>query len=413
MSLADNELRERISALIDGELSAGEADELRARIDRDPGLRDEYESIRRTIEVVRGLRKAKAPPELRGLLRHAPPPRANRLRPWAIGTTLAAAAALLLVVVLDRGSAPSPGGGFREARTDEDPAGERIARPRAEAARESKSVADDGAVPTAVAGTRATGAGKARGQPQEGGVLDQEESESLSRKLEAKETRLAEESRRVAPRPPASAPAGEASRDSGRPQRAARKDPLLAKVESGAPLASRQERSVYFGLLERMGDEDLRAHFKVFLARGRNGFAPTPPRSLSERREAPVAAEGTILHRSEAMRVRALLMRGFPLDRGAERRRKRKEAGATLAANEKELFFDVDATPDDLTQILAWLDSVDDSRLGDAVKLKKAPGGAGSSGEKSGGIAGAGVERSATPGKRDGRRMRVVLRFAE
>ncbi len=56
---------EELSAFLDGELQSGPAAELRERLERDPELRAELESLRRTVEAVRSLPAERAPAELR------------------------------------------------------------------------------------------------------------------------------------------------------------------------------------------------------------------------------------------------------------------------------------------------------------------------------------------------------------
>ncbi len=60
--------RDELSAMLDGELSPERADELRRRIETDPEVAREYESLQRTIDVVRGLPRASAPADLRARL---------------------------------------------------------------------------------------------------------------------------------------------------------------------------------------------------------------------------------------------------------------------------------------------------------------------------------------------------------
>ncbi|MFB3066934.1 MAG: anti-sigma factor, partial [Planctomycetota bacterium] len=112
---------EELSAFLDGDLESGPAAELRERLERDPELRAELESLRRTVEAVRNLPAERAPAELRERLaaslssEAAPALKRGRLvgiGGWVAGVS-AVAASLLIAAFLFNGSrqdAPVAGG---------------------------------------------------------------------------------------------------------------------------------------------------------------------------------------------------------------------------------------------------------------------------------------------------------------
>ncbi len=107
--LSDEE-RADLVAYLDGELPKPAAQAIEAKLNTDPRMRAEVETLRRTWELLDFLPKAEPTPEFTGRTLHrvstirmtpSPLQTPRRWRPWALGT--AWAAAVLLAAVLGYG----------------------------------------------------------------------------------------------------------------------------------------------------------------------------------------------------------------------------------------------------------------------------------------------------------------------
>jgi hypothetical protein len=393
----ESSLHELLSALLDNELPEAEARELRARIESDPGLRAEYESLQRTVQAVRGMERASAPPELRAGVRR----RTRRPRPIlrlfaGVGAGLAAAAVLMVAVQFATDSKPDQDR-FQEAKGPE--AGKREAAGEDQRADSKDRETADRVEPAAEA------------RP----VLKTEVSKGLD-PGGLKEGEELARGQRPQPSAPAEAAESEAKSVSRLSEAIATRPGLRERVDEGGLLVSGVERSAYLAELSALDSGRLATHFAGLEKRGRRGFAPTPASEPAKKKtrakelaqEVPVAATVVAGGRQEAMLMRKILRRAFPEPEATEGGGA-KGSGPRLGGRATELYVDLDLTPNELTQVHAWL-----NLLNDALRADR--GEASSASARARGAVKGGVRPSAPEPRREGeepakRRVRIRLSY--
>ena len=396
MSAHDESSRqEQLSALIDGELTDAEARELRARIESDPELRRVFESLRRTVDAVRGMDRLAAPVELRaGLRQHT-----RRTRPIlrlfaGVGVGLAAAALLMIAVHFGTESQP-----VREKF-------QQATGPEAEKRGES---GDDK--------RRSLKEPDPHGEPTEESIniMKAEAREGMAASDREKEEKIVRDTR---PQPGApAAPAESEVRAALDLEEAMEKRAVLReRIAAGGLLSSGIERSGYLAELSELEGEQLALHFATLESRGRRGFAPTPVPGKGAKKKSktfakvPVAAEAQVEGRHEAMLMRKILRSAFPEEDGGEGASK-DSGGLQIGGRATEIYVDLDLTPRELTQVHAWLDLLKDAHRTEASSAGANGERARSRGGTKGGAGPATIEPTRSGQEPLKRRVRIRLFF--
>jgi len=366
-----NDAMDDLHALLDGELDPAREVEVRDRIDRDPELRAEFDSLRRTVESVRGLPPIPARADLMarvsGKTIAARP--AGGLAPilrWFVPVAAVAAAVLVAVVVTNRSQGPVSSQLPNEARVEERPA-----------LVEDDSIGENELTP--------------RSQPEGGVVVEKKTGRSrdaLTRGMEkeqadADRADLKEEKRAEAEgRKPAGGKAARKSRKDVRKGFAAPADSaeVLRAAVKGAPVGKRFDD--YLGALGGLERARLRKHIESFGVLGASGgrrAKPAVPRpgvggaagdAAPSAKKVSKRADCRLANQPEAQRVAALLQRAYPV---AERKKKIAESAAprgasTMTSRDRSdgtIILWIEATPQQFKKIRSWLQRVSQEQRGE------------------------------------------------
>ena len=378
-----NDAMDDLHALLDGELDPAREVEVRDRIDGDPELRAEFDSLRRTVESVRGLSPIPAPADLMarisGKTTAARP--AGGLAPilrWFVPVAAVAAAVLVAVVVTNRSDGPVSTQLPDEARVEDleerdkdDLVGENELTPR--------SRPEGGVV-----------AGKKTGRSRDSLTRGMEKGLADADRADLKEEKRAEAEGRK--------PAGGKAAGSAGPAKAARKSrkdvpkgfaapadsaEVLRAAVKGAPVAKRFDD--YLGALGGLERARLRKHIESFGVLGASSGRRAKPGgpqpgagvaagdadpSTPSATKVPNRADCRLANQPEAQRVAALLQRAYPV---TDRKKKIADSDAprgasTMTSKDRRdgaMVLWIEATPRQFKKIRSWLQRVSQEQRGE------------------------------------------------